>query len=162
MGRWTRTTLTVISATVALAATFLVTATPAAATQSSTTTTTASTTDDTERYCEVTFTALGQWQTGYLAGLSVRNISTVPVRWQLLRVWFPGPVLGGQFWNATVTISGSMLTVIPSPYTPSSGVLAPGETRMIGMVQGSGPFIPPTQSEVTCTPALLYLTTPER
>ncbi|MEJ3745097.1 cellulose binding domain-containing protein [Actinomycetes bacterium KLBMP 9797] len=148
MDRRIRRTLATVCATIAASAMFAATATPVAAapvSQPATTTTTTTTTAD--PYCEATLTVLTQWATGYGAGFAVRNISAVPVRWQLV-LKFPAPVWSVQAWNATVTQTGTVATIVPSPTT---GVLAPGQSAMVGMFYASG-TTPLPQAEVTCTP----------
>jgi len=150
MGRRTTVARRVVSAVVALMATFLVITTPGTARASTTSgTTTVAMADVSDAYCEVTFVVLVEWSTGYGAGLSVRNISDVPVRWELVQVRLPDPVLTLQTWNATATLSGSNLTLISAP---NSGVLAPGETRLVAIVYASGRFVAPTSGQVVCTP----------
>jgi Cellulose binding domain len=144
MGHRTRAAIAVVSGVAALAATLFGTATPAAAQAPPAATTTSEATD----YCSVIYTA-NQWPGAALVNLSIKNISTVTVRWELLRLSFPGPVPVGQFWNATVTLSGSVLNVAPSPTT---GVLAPGQSVSVGyLYYATGYFLLPT-SLVTCTP----------
>lgn len=102
-----------------------------------------------EAYCDVTLTLLAQWPSGYGAVFAVRNISTVPVRWERLLMKFPGPIWSVQVWNATSTMAGSLATVTPSPTT---GVLEPGQTAMVGTYYTSGSLVTPPQNEVICTP----------
>jgi hypothetical protein len=148
MGRRTTAAITGIGALVAVAATLLVTATPAAAQAS--TAATATTTEAADTYCDVTFTVMSQWSTGYGVGLSVRNVSTVPVRWQLVKVWFPAPVLTALAWDASVSQLGSVVTAT----APADGdVLAVGETRMVAIFYESGRFLTPPPYQVLCAPA---------
>lgn len=107
------------------------------------------TTDTATRYCDSTLTVLTQWSTGYGAAFTVRNISTVPVRWQLT-VRFPGPIWSLQLWNATASQTGSVTTIVPAPPT---GTLAPGQSTMVGTYYAAGsPNAAPPQAVVTCTP----------
>lgn len=141
MGRRIRITLAAVCAAVVASTTLA--AAPATATPS---TEPATTTAD--AYCDVTLNVLNQWATGYGAGFTVRNISAVPVRWRLV-LKFPGPIWSVQTWNATVTQSGSITTIVPSP---PSGVLQPGQSAMVGMFYASR-TTPLPQAEVACTPA---------
>lgn len=146
MGHRTRAAIAVVSGMVAIAATLPVTATPAAARTSTATTAT----ETTDAYCAATVTVINSWATGYVVSLTIRNISTVPVRWQLLTIRLQDPVLAAQFWNARVTLSGSVLTAVPAPDT---GVLAPGESVMVGTVVFSGgPATVLPTALVTCSP----------
>jgi Cellulose binding domain len=144
MGHRTRAAVAVVSGMIALAATLLGTATPAAAQTSTATTTTTEATD----YCTTTYTT-NQWPGAALVAVSIRNISTVTVRWELLRLLFPGPVPVGQFWNATVTTSGSVVNLVPSPNT---GLLAPGQSVSVGFLYYSSGYFQLPTALVTCTP----------
>lgn len=145
MGR-TRAAIAVVSALAAVAATFFVNATPAAA-QTSTATTATATAD---AYCQTTFSVLSQWATGYLAELRIRNISSVTVRWQALTLQLTDPRVIIQAWNVTSTQIGSVVAIYPSP--PSSGVLAPGESRTIAFISSSSPLVALPTAVATCSP----------
>jgi hypothetical protein len=101
-------------------------------------------------YCEVTAGVVARWAAGYSVLLAVRNVSDVPVRWNVVRLRFTGPVLSAQVWNATYTQTGPEATVVP---WPGSGLLTPGATATIGMINASGTVVTPPPPDVTCTPA---------
>ena len=136
----------------ALAAAFVATAaSPAAAAPAgrAPTAVVSDTTDTATRYCDVSITVLTQWSTGYGATFTVRNISTVPVRWQL-SVRFPAPIWSLQVWNASATQTGSITSI--TPYPPG-GTLAPGQSTMVGAYYAPGNInTAPPQAVVTCTP----------
>lgn len=147
MGRRIRTTVASICAMTVAAAALAVSGPPAAAAQAAGSQVTA--TEAEPEYCRVTLTVISQWSNGYAVTFSVTNISTVPVRWRLEFV-FAGPVPVLQAWNATATMSGSVATITP---WPSTGVIPPGASVMVGMFNGSGPVVQLPQARVICTPA---------
>jgi cellulase/cellobiase CelA1 len=100
-------------------------------------------------YCVASVMVVSQWSTGYAAMFTVRNISTVTVRWRLV-VTLYGPVWGFSVWNATATQNGSTIAIVPAP---AGGILAPGQTAYVGEI--FAPQVPgaqPPQVVVTCTP----------
>jgi cellulase/cellobiase CelA1 len=146
MARRIRTTFAAICLTLVSSAAFAVAASPAGAAVPAAPRPDTATAD---AYCDVTFTVLAQWSTGYVAGFAVRNISSVPVRWRLV-LTFPGPVLSIQVWNATYSQSGSVATIIP---VPPSDLLQPGQSIMVGVFVASGSVVILPRPEVTCSPA---------
>ena|SRR5690348_1601583 len=139
MGR--RITLTLTTIAVAFVASTFLTAAPVAAAARPVATTT-------DAYCDVTFTIYSQWSTGYSAGITIRNVSQVPVRWRLA-LRFVAPVLGFQVWNSTATMTGSVLTIVPNP---GYDVIQPGQSVVVGFFTASGNGTTPPQPTVTCAP----------
>jgi hypothetical protein len=148
MDRKLKKAISAICATAAASAMLAgTTATPAAATTTSTDTTTSA---PINAYCDVSTNVVNQWATGYAVVLTIRNISNVPVRWSQISVRFPGPIASVQAWNVTYTQTGPQATIVPAL---TGGLLAPGQSVTIGMINASGLATTPPQREVVCAPA---------
>lgn len=139
-----RTKLAAVALAVAASATLATAASPAAA---ATPTAVPGATVAYDQYCRVDFTLVTQWPGGAVVSVVVTNTSSLTVRWRLvIRSYLP---VSGSFWNATVTQSGSTITVVP---WPPSDVLRPGQSVMIGQLVLTGATITLPTGEVTCTP----------
>lgn len=139
-----RTKLAAVTLAVAASATLATAASPAAA---ATPTAVPGATVAYDQYCRVDFNLVTQWPGGAVVSVVVTNTSALTVRWRLvIRSYLP---VSGSFWNATVTQSGSTITVVP---WSSSDTLRPGQSVMIGQLILTGGTITLPTGEVTCTP----------
>ncbi|MER7622281.1 cellulose binding domain-containing protein [Streptomyces sp. NPDC126503] len=85
------------------------------------------------------------WNTGFTAGVTVRNTGTTAVEgWQL--AWtYPGGQRVTSSWNATVTQNGSSVS---ARNTDWNRTLAPGATASFG-VQGTSSGTNPSPTAFT-------------
>jgi xyloglucan-specific exo-beta-1,4-glucanase len=92
------------------------------------TTTPPTTTPPTTGGCRVT-TTVNQWNTGFTADLTIHNDSTAAVNAWTLRWTFAGNQTITNFWNATVTQSGTAATATNLDYNKT---IAPAATATFG------------------------------
>jgi Cellulose binding domain len=101
--------------------------------------------------CTARYTVGSQWQSGYLADLTVRNLTTDTLTGWVLTATFPGDPGVLSLWGAGSWIrAGNGVTVTAPPWNPS---LPPGGSVSIGFV-GSGAPQPPvsvTLDGASCT-----------
>jgi hypothetical protein len=98
--------------------------------------------------CQVTYQIVNQWTGGFQAQVTVRNVSAGPVRVEWVQWTFGNGETITNIWNATVTVSGSLVTARPS----GSVIIPPGGTFTFGFL-GTGIPRPPTNPIVRCVPA---------
>jgi endoglucanase len=98
--------------------------------------------------CQVSYVLVGQWPTGFVATVIVRNVSTVPVRWTVT-ITYPGGEIT-QAWSVVGTRVGDTWTFTRPPWLGSLDILPPGATAQFGLA-GTGSGLP-ARVTVTCVP----------
>jgi cellulase/cellobiase CelA1 len=98
--------------------------------------------------CAVVYTVQAQWATGFLGGITVTNIGTVPVRWRVSLRYLPGQGVV-QAYGAVVGQDGDAVTMTGG--YPWNSVLMPGQSVTISFVGRHPGHNPPPV--VTCEPA---------
>ena len=93
--------------------------------------------------CQPSVTIAGQWATGAIIQVTLRNIGTTTwQRWQAV-IQLPPRYRVIQLWGGSMTVIGDIIVVT------GSGPVPPGGTVTFGFaLSGSGPF---TGFPVTCT-----------
>jgi len=75
--------------------------------------------------CEVTYTLLSQWQTGFQVGIAIKNTGSTELNSWTLKFTFPGNQQVSSLWNATYSQSGEAMTLTNESYNgtiPAGGV----------------------------------------
>jgi endoglucanase len=98
----------------------------ASATASATTLKTAS--------CEVGYTIVNDWGTGFQAALTLENTGSADLTTWTLKFNFPGNQQVTSMWNATYSQSGEQVTVANESY---NGTIAPGQSYTAAGLTGS-------------------------
>jgi chitin-binding protein len=106
-------------------------------------TTTPTTTPPVSAGCTATYTLSSTWSGGYQAGVTVTAGSTAIKSWTV-RLTYPSAPTIQQTWNATSTVSGTVLTATNVSY---NGALSAGGSATFGFL-GSGTATTPA---ATCT-----------
>jgi hypothetical protein len=100
--------------------------------------------------CEYSYRVVNQWQGGFQAEVTIRNISPTPVQVDRIHWTLPNGETISSIWNATVTTSGTTVTIRPS----WTVIIPPGGTFSFGFV-GTGNPVPPNPiflNGFRCTP----------
>jgi Cellulose binding domain len=102
--------------------------------------------------CDVVATIAGQWATGYVANISIRNISAFPVTWRASLTLPSSAAFITSGWGVTITQTGSQVQFLPPPWGPyPGGLLQPGQTHNFGFAaSGTGTVVLP---KVVCSRA---------
>jgi arabinogalactan endo-1,4-beta-galactosidase len=88
--------------------------------------------------CGVTYTVSSQWQGGFGANVTVRNLGDPVASWTL--VWsYPAGQSVTQAWNASVTQNGTLVTASNAGYNGSVGTGASVSFGFNGSWTGSNP-----------------------
>jgi chitodextrinase len=107
--------------------------------------------------CESSYRVVNQWQGGFQAEVTIRNISPDPVAVDRVHWTFTNGETISTIWSAGVTMSGTTATVRPS----WTDVLPPGGTFTFGFL-GTGTPVPPDPiflNGFRCRPQAIALTT---
>jgi endoglucanase len=88
--------------------------------------------------CEYSYRVVGQWQAGFYAEVTIRNISTAPVRVDRIYWTFTNGETISSIGNATVTTAGATVTIRPN----RTVVIPPGGTFGFGFVGVGNPALP--------------------
>ncbi|WP_203932667.1 cellulose binding domain-containing protein [Virgisporangium ochraceum] len=88
--------------------------------------------------CEYSYRVVNQWQGGFQAEVTIRNVSGAPVQVDRIHWTFTNGETINNIWNAAVTITGSTVTLRPT----STAIIPPGGTFTFGFV-GTGTPVPP-------------------
>ncbi|WP_344077624.1 cellulose binding domain-containing protein [Luedemannella helvata] len=95
--------------------------------------------------CAVQFTVVNAWPGGYQADIRIRNTGSVPIDPWTLEFSLSGGI--SQVWNATVTQSGTSLSLAALSW---NRLIPPGGSVTIGFL-GTGTPVTPTQFKVNGT-----------
>jgi len=95
--------------------------------------------------CAVTYTITNQWQGGFQADVTVKNLTATPVTGWTVRWTFPAGQTAVQAWNATTTQSG---TAVAATNATWNATIAPGGTAAFGFT-GTWTATNPTPSDFT-------------
>src|SRR5262245_34444628 len=68
--------------------------------------------------CTVTYTVVNTWPGGFGADVTVKNLGDPVNGWNLVWSYTAGQTVG-QYWNATITQSGSQVTAVNVGYNGS-------------------------------------------
>ncbi|MGN9914703.1 cellulose-binding domain-containing protein [Phytohabitans sp. LJ34] len=102
--------------------------------------------------CRVTYTTQSQWDTGFLARVTVHNNGTAPVSGWTVRFTFPGDQRITNLWNGTYVQTSAAVTVSNARWNQ---LIPPGGSTWFGMYGASTASQPPpttfTLNNAPCT-----------
>jgi endoglucanase len=79
--------------------------------------------------CQVTYTIVNQWDTGFQAGVDIKNTGTTTINGWTLAWTFPNGQTINQIWNAVAPLGTSNISATDVGW---NGVIAPGATQGFG------------------------------
>jgi hypothetical protein len=88
--------------------------------------------------CQFSFHVVNQWQGGFQADVTIRNVGTTPVQVDTVQWTFRNGETISSIWNVTATVSGSTVTVRPT----WTVIIPPGGTFTFGFVGTGVPVLP--------------------
>jgi endoglucanase len=84
--------------------------------------------------CEVGYTIVNDWGTGFQAALTLENTGSADLTSWILKFNFPGNQQVTSMWNATYSQSGEAVTAVNESY---NGTIAPGQSYTAAGFTGS-------------------------
>jgi endoglucanase len=89
--------------------------------------------------CKVDYTVTSQWQGGFQAGVKVTNLGDSVTGWKLTFDWPDSGQKVVQGWNATLSQSGSTVTVSPVDWNRTLATGAAADVGFVGSFTGANP-----------------------